>query len=156
MRSGIRLGIDPGQARIGTALSDPSGILATPLQTVRVDGQEYATLCQIVVEQAVDFVIVGLPLSLSGAWTESTRQARDLATKLSTMVTVPVRMIDERLTTTTANRTLRATGTSQRAGRSVIDQIAAVTLLQQALDSERQLGREVGWSIQEVAEMNND
>ena len=156
MRSGIRLGIDPGQARIGTALSDPAGILATPLRTVPVDGQEYAVLSQIVRDESVDFIVVGLPLSLSGAWTESTRHARALATELSTMVSVPVRMIDERLTTTSANRTLRATGTSQRAGRSVIDQIAAVTLLQQALDSERQLGREVGWSIQEVAEMNND
>jgi putative Holliday junction resolvase len=65
-------------------------------------------------------------------------------------------MIDERLTTTTAQAALRTSGRSQRAGRSVIDQIAAVTLLQQALDTERQSERPAGWAFSEIVEMNND
>ena len=156
MEQGIRLGIDPGQARIGVALSDRDGLLAMPSETVPVDGGEIDRLVELVALHDVSCVIVGLPINLSGHWAASTRAAHGLAGKLAGRIAVPVRMIDERLTTNTAQAALRASGKSQRAGRSVIDQIAAVTLLQQALDTERQLNRPAGWALDEIVEPLDD
>ena len=156
MEQGIRLGIDPGQARIGLALSDRDGLLAMPCETVPVDGGEIDRLTELVALHDVYCVIVGLPINLSGKWTASTRAAHGLARELAGRIEVPVRMIDERLTTNTANAALRSSGRSQRAGRSVIDQIAAVTLLQQALDTERQLNRPAGWALDEIVEPLDD
>jgi putative Holliday junction resolvase len=154
--SGIRLGIDPGRARIGLAMSDRDGLLAMPLETVAVDSNEIDRVLAVIAEHDVSTVIVGLPLSLSGRWTASTRHAYELAQAISERVDISVRMIDERLTTTTAQAALRSSGRSQRAGRSVIDQIAAVTLLQQALDTERQSNRPAGWAFNEIVEMHDD
>jgi putative Holliday junction resolvase len=156
VQPGIRLGIDPGRARIGLALSDRDGLLAMPLETVPVDAGEIDRIVAVIAEHEVSTVFVGLPLSLSGRWTASTRHAYNLARAISERVDVEARMIDERLTTTTAQTALRASGRSQRAGRSVIDQIAAVTLLQQALDTERQSNRPAGWALSEIVEMDND
>jgi putative Holliday junction resolvase len=156
VEQGIRLGIDPGQARIGVALSDRDGMLAMPSETVAVNGGEVDRLVELVALHNVSCVIVGLPINLSGRWTASTRAAHGLAGKLAGRIAVPVRMIDERLTTNTAQAALRASGKSQRAGRSVIDQIAAVTLLQQALDTERQLNRPAGWALDEIVEPLDD
>ena len=156
MQRGIRLGIDPGRARIGLALSDRDGLLAMPLETVPADTFEMDRIVTVILEHSVSTVFVGLPLSLSGRWTASTRDAYDLAKAISERVDVEVRMIDERLTTTTAQAALRSSGKSQREGRSVIDQIAAVTLLQQALDTERQNTRPAGWAFSEIVEMHDD
>lgn len=156
MERGIRLGIDPGRARIGLAMSDRDGLLAMPLETVAVDSSEIDRIAAVIAEHDVSTVIVGLPLSLSGRWTASTRDAYELAQAIDERVDIAVRMIDERLTTTTAQSALRSSGRSQRAGRSVIDQIAAVTLLQQALDTERQSGRPAGWAFMEIVEMHDD
>ena len=156
MERGIRLGIDPGRARIGLAMSDRDGLLAMPLETVAVDSNEIDRVLTVIAEHDVSTVIVGLPLSLSGRWTASTRDAYELAQAIDERVDIAVRMIDERLTTTTAQSALRSSGRSQRAGRSVIDQIAAVTLLQQALDTERQSGRPAGWAFMEIVEMHDD
>ncbi len=156
MEQGIRLGIDPGQARIGVALSDLDGLLAMPCETIAVNGGELDRLAELIVLHGASIVIVGLPVNLSGRWTASTRAAHRLACELSERVEIPVRMIDERLTTTSAQAALRSSGKSQRAGRSVIDQIAAVTLLQQALDTERQLNRPAGWALNEIVEILDD
>ena len=156
MVRGIRLGIDPGRARIGLALSDADGLLAMPLETVAVDSSEIDRIVAVIAEHAVSTVIVGLPLSLSGRWTVSTRHAYGLAQIIAERIDTAVRMSDERLTTTTAQAALRSSGRSQRAGRSVIDQIAAVTLLQQALDTERQSGRPAGWALSEIVERHDD
>jgi putative Holliday junction resolvase len=156
VEQGIRLGIDPGQARIGVALSDPDGLLAMPSETIVVNGGELDRLVELVDLNGASSVIVGLPINLSGRWTASTRAAHRLACELAERVEVPVRMIDERLTTTSAQAALRSSGKSQRAGRSVIDQIAAVTLLQQALDTERQLNRPAGWALNEIVEPLDD
>lgn len=156
MEQGIRLGIDPGLARIGVALSDLDGLLAMPSETVPVNGGEVERLVELVALHNASCVIVGLPINLSGKWTASTRSAHGLARELAERIEVPVRMIDERLTTTTAQAALRSSGKSQRAGRSVIDQIAAVTLLQQALDTERQLNRPAGWALDEIVEPLDD
>ncbi len=156
MKRGIRLGIDPGRARIGLALSDRDGLMAMPLETVPVDTHEIERIVAVIADHDVSTVFVGLPLNLSGRWTASTRHAYSLARSLTERVEVEVRLIDERLTTTTAQAALRASGRSQRAGRSVIDQIAAVTLLQQALDTERQSDRPAGWAFSEIVEMHDD
>lgn len=136
----MRLGIDPGDARIGVARSDPSGMLATPVETVRRGKGDVRRIHQILTEENAVEVIVGLPRSLSGAEGPAAAKARAFALRLARRLDpVPVRMVDERLTTVTATAMLR----DQRKGakqRAVIDQVAAVVILQQALDAERTSG----------------
>lgn len=144
MRRGVRLGVDPGDARIGVARSDPSGILATPVETVRRGKGDLRRLRQLVAaEQAVE-VVVGLPRSLSGGEGPAAAKTREFASRLAERVApVPVRLVDERLTTVSAEAMLR----DQRKGqhrRAVIDQVAAVVILQHALDTERATGRAPG------------
>jgi putative Holliday junction resolvase len=127
-----------------------------PLETVAVDGHEIDRIVAVISEYQVSTVFVGLPLSLAGRWTDSTRHAFAVARAVAEVGHAAVRMIDERLTTTSAQAALRTSGRSQRAGRSVIDQIAAVTLLQQALDTERQSNRPAGWAFSEIVEMHDD
>lgn len=136
----MRLGIDPGDARIGVARSDPSGMLATPVETVRRGKGDVRRIHQILAEENAVEVIVGLPRSLSGAEGPAAAKARAFALRLARRLDpVPVRMVDERLTTVTATAMLR----DQRKGakqRAVIDQVAAVVILQQALEAERASG----------------
>ncbi len=149
MRTGVRLGIDVGRARIGVAASDPHGMLATPVRTVaraRGAGAGIADVGEILAEaaerEALELV-VGLPLSLSGAETPSTQDARDFAALLNAGG-IPVRLVDERLSTVSAQSALRASGRSSKQSRSVIDQAAAVVILQHALDAERASGAAPG------------
>ncbi|HJQ07051.1 MAG TPA: Holliday junction resolvase RuvX [Nocardioides sp.] len=144
MRFGVRLGVDPGEARIGVARSDPSGMLATPVETVRRGKGDLRRLVRIVADEGAIEVLVGLPRSLNGRETASTEKARDLAVRLAARIApVPVRLVDERLTTVSAEAMLR----DQRKGadrRAVIDQAAAMVILQHALDSERATGNPPG------------
>jgi putative Holliday junction resolvase len=137
---GRRLGVDVGSVRIGVAASDPDGILATPLETVRRDrsGEHVRRLAELVTElQAVE-VIVGLPRTLFDRIGPSARDATDLADALARRIApTPVRLADERLTTVTAQRSLRAAGMRAKAQRAVIDQAAAVAILQGWLDQRR-------------------
>lgn len=149
MRTGVRLGIDVGKARIGLAASDPHGMLATPVRTVsraRGAAAGVADVQEILAEaserEALELV-VGLPLSLSGAETPSTQDAKDFAALLAAGGT-PVRLVDERLSTVSAQSALRASGRSSKQSRSVIDQAAAVVILQHALDAERASGAAPG------------
>lgn len=124
------------------ARCDPDGMLATPVETVargEGDADRIRTLAHEY--DAIEFV-VGLPLSLSGAETASTADARAFAALLS--ATLPTRLVDERLSTVTAQSAMRANGRSAKSSRSVIDQAAAVVILQHALDSERSSGRAPG------------
>jgi putative Holliday junction resolvase len=142
-RPGVRLGIDVGRARIGVARSDRDGILATPVETVARGNGDVARILALRDEHdAVEFV-VGLPLSLSGASTASTEDARAFALQLARAGT-PVRLVDERLSTVTAQSQLRDNGRSTRTSRTVVDQVAAVIILQNALDSERSAGSPPG------------
>jgi putative Holliday junction resolvase len=151
MRTGVRLGLDVGTVRIGVARSDVAGILATPLATLqRGEGAFLSSLVDLCEELSVVEVIVGLPLALSGSMTASTRDALDVATTLQANISVPVRLIDERLTTVSAHSALRLTGKKQRTTRSVIDQVAAVMILQQALDSEKSTGLFPGKLIADI------
>lgn len=143
MRDGVRVGVDVGRARVGVARSDRDGLLATPVETLaRADALE--RLVAIVAELEPIEVVVGLPLSLSGGDTPSTGDARSFAGRLAARATVPVRLVDERLSTVSAQRELHRSGRSTRTSRAVIDQVAAVIILQNALDSERAAGRPPG------------
>ncbi|MBK4346774.1 Holliday junction resolvase RuvX [Lacisediminihabitans changchengi] len=140
MRTGVRLGIDVGKARIGVARSDPHGMLATPVETVARGPGDVARIVAIARELEAVEVVVGLPLALSGNETASTQDAKDFARDLFTAVGVPVRMVDERLSTVSAGRALQASGRNTKKQRPVIDQVAAVIILQHALDFERSGG----------------
>ena len=144
MRSGVRLGVDVGTVRIGIARSDPHGLLATPVETVpRGDGDLDRILVLAAEIDAIE-LIVGLPLSLAGTPTASTDDATGFAARLAGATKLPVRLVDERLTTVSAQAALRASGRSSRQSRSVIDQVAAVIIVQHALDFERAAGTPPG------------
>jgi putative holliday junction resolvase len=145
LRSGRRVGIDIGAVRIGVAVSDPEGRLATPVETVPAGEGALDRIAAIVAEHEPIEVVVGLPVSLSGGEGPAAVQARAYAERLADRVhPVPVRMVDERLTTASAERALRASGRKGRNQRAVVDQAAAVEILQSALDAERTRGAPTG------------
>ncbi|MCB0933806.1 MAG: Holliday junction resolvase RuvX [Mycobacterium sp.] len=137
---GRRLGIDVGKVRIGVAASDPDGLLATPVETVRRDrgGGHLRRLADLVDEfQAVE-VVVGLPRTLANRAGASADDAVALAEALAPRIkTVPIRFVDERLTTVSAERSLREAGVRAKQQRGMIDQVAAVAILQSWLDQRR-------------------
>ncbi|GKU34141.1 Holliday junction resolvase RuvX [Mycobacterium montefiorense] len=137
---GRRLGVDVGSVRIGVASSDPDGILATPVETVRRDrsGKHLRRLAELVTELEVVEVIVGLPRTLADRTGPSALDAIEMAEALAQRVApTPVRLADERLTTVSAQRSLREAGVRARQQRAMIDQAAAVAILQSWLDQRR-------------------
>lgn len=150
MRTGVRLGIDVGKVRIGVSRSDLHGMLATPVETVArsEDAADRRRIAEIVGELGAFEVIVGLPLALSGARTASTADAVGFAESLASEVGVPVRMVDERLSTVSATSALRASGRNTKKARPVVDQVAATIILQHALDAERATGRPPGDTVE--------
>jgi len=144
-RRGVRLGVDVGSVRVGVAASDPSGILASPVETVRRDarhGTDFDRIVALVAEYEATEVIVGLPRSLSGAEGAAAVAAREYAAQLAERLghsphPVPVELSDERLTTVIAGRTLSERGVRGKKHRAVVDQAAAVLILQAWLDAER-------------------
>jgi putative Holliday junction resolvase len=145
---GVRLGVDVGDVRVGLARSDLDGMIATPVETL-----ERATAVERVVQEARETsahaIMVGLPRSLSGSEGAAATKARDFATELVTRLAaepgeVEVRLVDERLTTVSAHKALHTSGRKGRKHRQVVDQVAAVMILQQALDTERATGRRAG------------
>ncbi len=137
MRTGNRLAIDVGTARIGVARSDRDGLLATPIETVPRGADDLERIAELIEELEAIEVIVGLPIALSGRETPSTKDARAFALGIARLRRVPVRMVDERLSTVSAQLALRASGRNVKSSRSVVDQVAAVIILQSALDFER-------------------
>jgi putative Holliday junction resolvase len=145
MRRGVRLGVDAGSVRIGIARSDPAGILASPLETVRAGKGDVDQIVRLVTDNEAVEVIVGLPTSLSGREGPAADQARRFASRIARRLTPDtVRLFDERLTTVTAESGLRERGVHGQARRKVVDQAAAAVLLQAALDTERLTGRPPG------------
>jgi putative Holliday junction resolvase len=139
---GRRLGIDVGSVRIGVAASDPDGILATPLETIRRDrcGKHVRRLARLAAELPAVEVIVGLPRTLTNRTGPSACDAIELAEALAQRIApTPVRLADERLTTVSAQRSLRAAGVRAKEQRAVIDQAAAVAILQDWLNGRRAL-----------------
>ncbi|MET3635445.1 Holliday junction resolvase RuvX [Curtobacterium sp. HSID17257] len=136
IRPGRRLGVDVGKARIGVAVCDRDGLLATPVETVpRAQATDVRRIVELADEYDVLEIVVGLPLSMSGDDTASTADARGFAELLAEHR--PVRLVDERLSTVTAQRGLHQAGRNTKKSRAVIDQAAAVIILQHALDHER-------------------
>jgi putative Holliday junction resolvase len=119
-------------------------MLATPVETVPRGDGDVARLASLVEEVEAVEVVVGLPLALSGRATASTDDARAFARRLAASVRVPVREVDERLSTVSAHSALRASGRNSRSSRPVVDQVAAVIILQHALDFERAADRPPG------------
>ncbi|MEI6620474.1 MAG: Holliday junction resolvase RuvX [Actinomycetes bacterium] len=145
MRTGVRIGIDVGTVRVGVARSDSTGMLAVPVATVRQGAAAIAEVAAIAAEFEALEVLVGHPINMSGKSGKSAIMAQQFAADLAAVVDpVPVRMVDERNTTTQAHRHLQASGISTRNGRSVIDQVAAVIIVQHALDAERISGTPLG------------
>jgi putative holliday junction resolvase len=146
------MGVDVGLVRVGVALCDPDGILATPLTTLRRDprkGFDVKLLAGLVQEHDVVAVYVGLPRSLDGGENASTAMARDYAAALVRRLRVkgrdvPVRLVDERLSTVDAHRSLLEAGVSRRDHMDKVDQVAAATTLQSAVDRAKATGAEPG------------
>ncbi|PFG31305.1 Holliday junction resolvase RuvX [Paramicrobacterium agarici] len=154
-RTGVRLGVDVGKARIGIARCDPLGMLATPVETVARDSSGSADVTRIVEiahEQNALEIVVGLPLSLSGAHTPSTEDAVAFAHRLATTAGRPVRLVDERLSTVTAHSAMKDTGRSQKRSRKIIDQVAAVIILQHAIDTEKTTSEPPGVQVETTPE----
>ena len=148
MRAGVRLGVDVGDVRIGVARSDPSGLIATPVETVARGTGDLARLRALGVEHEAVEVVVGLPRSLSGGEGPAAAKVRSYTAELARVLApVPVRLCDERLSTVTAEAVLRGQGRKGRNRRAVVDQAAAVVILQNALDTERSTGAPPGEEV---------
>lgn len=143
---GSRLGVDVGEVRVGVAICDPDGVLATPLVTLPRDRNpdnrpipsDMSELARLVGEHGIVEVVVGLPVTLAGAEGTAAAQARQYASRLAPLITpVPVTLTDERMSTVVATRRLAERGVRGRRRRKVVDQAAAVEILQGWLDAQR-------------------
>lgn len=151
---GSRLAVDVGSVRVGVAASDPDGLVATPVETLARDNRrpapsalpaDLARLVDEVAERSAAVVYVGLPRHLSGQEGAASAAARAYAVTLAQAIApVPVRLVDERMSTVSAHQALRAAGRSSRHHRQVVDQAAAVVILQTALDAESATGHRPG------------
>jgi putative Holliday junction resolvase len=150
VRTGRRLAVDVGQARIGLAISDFHGILASPLFTLQRKEDLSASIAELLefanVEGPVIEIYVGLPTNLKGISTPSTLDAVSFAEAIAASTEIPVLLIDERFSTSLANSQLKEIGKSQKSARSTIDQMAAVAILEYALSIERSSGENPGIS----------
>ena len=150
LRRGIRIGVDVGTVRVGVSRCDPDGILTMPVVTLTraPDLSDLTELADIVGSYEAIEVIVGLPRHLRGGEGISAKGARKYARRLKKLVPeVRIAMVDERLTSNQAHARLRAAGSPEHEHRSVIDQVAAQIILEQALELERMSGRAPGEEI---------
>lgn len=134
---GVRIGVDVGKVRIGVAASDPDGVLAFPVTTVARGPESARELAAIAADRGAVTIYVGLPRSLDGAERAAAADAREVAQELAELTAAPVRLIDERFSTATASAAMRASGRTAREQRDVVDQAAAVVILDSALDTEK-------------------
>lgn len=134
------IGLDLGSRRIGVAVSDRSGTIASPLRVIARSGSvrhDHRTIAVLVAEEEAEVVVVGLPRNMDGSEGRSAKAARSEATALASVVGVPVVLYDERRTTAIAQRAMIAGGRRRAARRQLIDQAAAAVILQDWLDSRR-------------------
>jgi putative Holliday junction resolvase len=143
-RRGVRLAVDLGDVRIGVAACDPDGTLAYPVRTVQAGADEIAGLQAVVQEYGPIELIVGLPRSLAGGEGPAALRVRERAGRLAIAIGVPVRLVDERLTTVAAAQQLRAGGRNAKEQRELIDAAAAAAILEHALSLERAKGQPPG------------
>ena len=147
VRAGVRIGIDVGSVRVGVAASDVTGTLASPVQVLQRDrrGSDLAAIASLATERDAIEIVVGMPRSLRDRQGAAATAARDYAVEVARRVApVPVRLVDERLSTVQAQRGLHETGHTVKSSRKVIDAAAAVVILQAALDSEQASGQPPG------------
>lgn len=131
------LALDLGSKRIGVALSDLTGTVASPLtvlQRSRSRRHDHEQIAKLVRDEEADLVVVGLPISLSGDEGPAAKAARAEVAAMATLIDVPIETYDERLSTVTAQRALTEAGVRGRSGRQVIDKVAAAVFLQAFLD----------------------
>lgn len=149
--------MDPGSVRIGVARSDRSGIIATPLTVVRRGKGDIDALASLAAAEEAIEILIGLPKSLSGREGAAAATARQFAADLAARVApLPVRLVDERFTTTTAHAALRAGGKDSRARRETVDAAAAAVLLDAALEAERRTGTTPGELVTVAASGQGD
>jgi putative Holliday junction resolvase len=138
MTAGRVLGLDPGEVRVGVALSDPSGIIAQPLVVLdRRHGSVVPQIADIVAEQGVACVVIGLPVSLGGEEGVAAQRARALGVEVEKEIGCEVTFFDERFTTVQAEHALLGGRVRRRERRSVVDKVAAAIMLQGYLDAQR-------------------
>jgi putative Holliday junction resolvase len=133
------LGLDLGTKRVGVAVSDRSGTIATPLTVLQRSGsrrRDHEAIAKLVAEEEAELVVVGMPLNMDGTAGASARAADDEARALATVVGVPVVTFDERRTTVTADRVLMDVRMRAEARRRIIDKVAAAVILQHWLDTQ--------------------
>lgn len=145
MRSGRRIALDVGKARIGVAMSDFHSIVATPQPFIKRDElSSISTAIDLIqLHEAIE-VYVGLPLNLKSNFTESTNDCLAFAKELQGLLSIDVRMVDERFTTTLASESLRAAGKNSISQRALIDSAAAAVILDTALEHEKATGLAAG------------
>ena len=132
------LGLDLGSKRVGVAVSDRTGTVASPLSVLQRSGsvrRDHRAIAELVVEEEADIVVVGLPLNMSGTAGPAARAAIDEAASLATVVGVPVVTFDERRTTVTADQAMIEANMRAQARRRIVDKIAAAVMLQGWLDA---------------------
>ena len=136
------LGIDHGEARIGLAISDELGMLAHPLETIALKevSDPITRIAAIVERDKIGQIVIGLPRNMDGTYGPAAEKVRAFVEKLRATCTCPVKTWDERLTTVAAQRSLHEAGRNAKQSRAVIDQVAAVLILQGWLDSQAMLG----------------
>jgi putative Holliday junction resolvase len=145
VRKGVRLGVDVGTVRIGVARCDHSGLIASPLETVRRGAGDLTALARLAHENEVVEIVVGLAVGLRGTEGKSAADGRAFAAALAGVIApVPVRLVDERFTTVLAHSALQQGGRGSRARRETVDKAAAALVLQGALDTERSTGEPAG------------
>lgn len=147
---GRKLALDIGRARVGIAISDAAGILASPSESIARladDSETVKEILQLVIDNEIVELYIGDPVSLSGEQTSSTADARNFAALLQSATSLPVRLVDERLTTISAARNLRESGKDARASKSFIDSASAVVILESVLQTERVSARSAGRAV---------
>lgn len=149
MHRAVRLGIDVGKARIGVARTDVDATMAVPVETVSRNEDALTNIAKIAAEYEAGMIYVGLPISLTGSHTASTQDALDFASQLLHVAKVPVRLVDERLSTVSAQSSLQAAGHTAKSAKGIIDQAAAVVILEQALSIEKSTQDWAGRGIDE-------
>ena len=137
------LGIDHGDARIGLALSDELGMLAHPLETL--DGREKfkaiaRKIAELIAAKRIERIVIGLPRNMNGTYGPAADKIREFVEKLKPLIAIPIVLWDERMTTQQAQRNLHEAGRTVKNSRQIIDQAAAVIILQSYLDSIAALG----------------
>lgn len=135
-----RLGLDIGDRRIGVALSDPYGVLASPFTIIdcRDEAADIEAIIDIISQHQVGRIVVGLPRSMDGSLGKQAEKVKAFVDKLCSHIEVPLEFRDERLSTVSAKRLMRAGSTKKRRGKAHDDAAAAAIILQGYLDEEHQ------------------